>query len=180
MRLSQQKTVITDWMYRVWKKHVALVKIKIIWHIHWFHYWGGITPTFLGGFEIFCSALQPRRPRDVSSITPPSSQSQKGAGSSPQCLPHKSTVEVEQIQVRWITPPLSDSPLSYYPGISQTNFPKLSGFLSQLKHFSFSPRLLSSISFWQKAKTCCLSGRQNWQKQLDDAAVIWQIKGTEY
>ena len=59
--------------------------------------------------------------------------------------------------VRWITLPLFASPLSYYPHISQTNFPKLSRFLQQLKHFSHS-RLLSSLSFWQEARPCW-SGR---------------------
>lgn len=90
-------------------------------------------------FLSFCLVYQQQHPSDVQclkgrfaqlsnlkSIIPP--WSLKGPGPSRQCLPHKSNVEVEQIQVRWITLPLSDSPLSYYPSISQTNFPKLSGF----------------------------------------------------
>lgn len=74
-----------------------------------------------------------------------------------ECLPHKS--QVQQIRARWLTPPLFAPPLPYYPHISQTNFPKLSRFLQQLKNFSHS-LLLSSQSFWQEAWPCwsgCLS-----------------------
>lgn len=83
--------------------------------------------------------------------------SQCGPGPAEERLPHKSQVEVQQIRARWITLPLFTSPLSYYPHISQTNFPKLSRFLQQLKHFSHSP-FLSSPSFWQEAQPCW-SGR---------------------
>lgn len=79
-------------------------------------------------------------------------------GPSPESVCHTSReVEVQRIRVRWITLPLFASPLSYYPHISQTNFPKLSRFLQQLKHFSHS-RFLSSLSFWQEARPCW-SGR---------------------
>lgn len=78
-------------------------------------------------------------------------------GPSREWLPHTSRVEVQRIRVRWITLPLFASPPSYYPHISQTNFPKLSRFLQQLKHFSHS-LFLSSLSFWQEARPCW-SGR---------------------
>ncbi|KAL7394392.1 hypothetical protein ABVT39_025286 [Epinephelus coioides] len=87
--------------------------------------------------------------------TPPLSQCGPGPGES---VCHTSRKwKCSKFRVRWITLPLFASPLSYYPHISQTNFPKLSRFLQQLKHFS-RPLFLSSLSFWQEARPCW-SGR---------------------